>query len=166
MNEEVLLLFYTLMNFTLESFKNIDGTFHEKQKSLMKIEFSDLYDGAIPSSNSIMLRNAGFFALLNESYDLATDLNSFNKEFLTVILSNSTSFSWLINVLLENSDFLLIKIPLSWDSQEFVKKSNLLVVREKILKINNSDTTEICTMSKCIYKFTEQRELLEKLKKL
>ena len=81
-------------------------------------------------------------------------------------MSNSTSFSWLINVLLENSDFLLIKIPLSWDSQEFVKKSNLLLVREKIFKINNSDATEICTISECIYKLIERKEVLEKLKKL
>ncbi len=166
LNEEALLLLYTLMNFTLESFKSIDGTFHEKQNSLMKIEFSELYDGPIPSSNSIMLRNAEFFALLNGSYDLATDINSLNKDFLKIVSSNSTSFTWLISVLFENSDFLIIKVPLTWDSQEIIKKSYLLAVREKILKINNSDTTEICTISECIYKFTEQRGLLEKLKEL
>lgn len=166
LNEEALLLFYTLMNFSIESFNNIDGTFHEKQNSLMKIEFSELYDGAIPSPNSIMLKNAGFFALLNGSYDLATYINSLNKDFLKIVLSNSTSFTWLIRVLFENPKFLLIKVPLLRDGLGFIKKSYLLVVREKILKINNSDTTEICTMSECIYKFTEQRELLEKLKEL
>lgn len=166
LNEEALLLLYTLMNFTLESFKSIDGTFHEKQNSLMKIEFSELYDGPVPSSNSIMLRNAEFFALLNGSYDLATDINSLNKDFLKIVSSNSTSFTWLISVLFENSDFLIIKVPLTWDSQEIIKKSHLLAVREKILKINNSNKTEICTMSECIYKFTEQRGLLEKLKEL
>ena len=132
----------------------------------MKIEFSELYDGPIPSSNSIMLRNAEFFALLNGSYDLATDINSLNKDFLKIVSSNSTSFTWLISVLFENSDFLLIKVPLSWSNQEFIKKSNLLVIREKILKINNSNKTEICTISECIYKFTEQREFIEKMKEL
>ena len=132
----------------------------------MNIEYSELYDGAVPSSNSIMLRNAGFFALLNGFYDLATDIASLNRGFLTIISSNITSFTWLINTLFENSDFLLIKVPLSWSNQEFIKKSYLLVVREKILKINNSNKTEICTISECIYKFTEQREFIEKMKEL
>lgn len=166
LNEEALLLFYNFMNFSLENFKNMGGAFHEKQTALTTIEYIDLYDGAIPSSNSIMLRNAGFFALLNGSYDLATDFNSFNKDFVIIVSSNSTSFTWLINVLFENSDFLIIKVPLTWDSQEFIKKSHLLAVREKILKINNSDTTEICTISECIYKLIERKEVLEKLKKL
>ena len=166
MNEEALLLFYTFMNFSIESLNNIDGTFHEKQNSLMKIEFSELYDGPVPSSNSIMLRNAEFFALLNGSYDLATDINSLNKDFLKIVSSNSTSFTWLISVLFENPKFLLIKVPLLWSSGEFIKNSNLLVVREKIFKINNSVTTEICTISECIHKFTEQRKVLEKLKVL
>ena len=154
------------MNFSLESFKNREGAFHEKQNTLTTIEFTDLYDGAIPSSNSIMLRNAGFFALLNGSYDLAMDFNSFNKDFLKIISSNSTSFTWLINVLFENPEFLVIKVPLLWSSVEFIKNSNLLVIREKIFKINNSDATEICTISECIYKLIERKEVLEKLKKL
>jgi uncharacterized protein YyaL (SSP411 family) len=166
MNEEALLLFYTFMNFSIESFKNMEGAFHEKQNPLMNIEYSELYDGAIPSSNSIMLKNAGFFALLQGFYDLATDINSLNKDFLKIILSNSTSFTWLINVLFENSEFLMIKVPISWNSQGFFRNSNLLARREKIFKVNNSDATEICNISECIYKFSEQREVLEKLKEL
>ncbi|MFG1556293.1 MAG: thioredoxin domain-containing protein [Thermoplasmataceae archaeon] len=166
MNEEALLLFYTLMNFSIENFKDRNGSFHERQNSLMNIEYSELYDGAVPSSNSIMLRNAGFFALLNGFYDLATDIASLDRDLLTIISSNSTSFTWLINALFENSDSLIIKVPLTWDSQEFIKKSCLLAVREKILKVNNSNTTEICKMSECIYKFIEQKKTLEKLKEL
>ena len=113
-----------------------------------------------------MFRNVGFFALLKGLYDLYTDINSLNRDFLKIILSNSTSFTWLINVLFEIPEFLVIKVPLLWGSTEFIKNSNLLMIREKILKINNSDTTDICTISECIYKFTEQGKFIEKLKEL
>ena len=166
LDKESLLLFYKFMEFSLENFKNRNGAFREKQNTLTTIEYTDLYDGAIPSSNSIMFRNVGFFALLKRLYDLYTDINSLNRDFLTIISSNSASFTWLINVLFENPEFLVIKVPLLWYSQEFIKKSNLLIVREKILKVNNSNTTEICTLSECIYNFIERREVLEKLKKL
>ena len=114
LDEETLLLFNTLMNFSLESFDTNDGTFQERENSLTNAHNFELYDGAIPSSNSMMMRNVGFFSLMKDLYDLSMRFNNLKKDFITSILTNSTSYSWLITVLYEIPESIIIKLPEAW----------------------------------------------------
>ncbi len=166
LDEKALLLFNTLMNFSLESFGTNDGTFQERENSLTNAHNFELYDGAIPSSNSMMIRNVGFFSLMKDLYDLSMRFNNLKKDFITSILTNSTSYSWLITVLYEIPESIIIKLPEAWITSNYTESLNLLSIREKILKKVNSNSTEICKVSECIYKFTKQKEELEILKKL
>ena len=166
LERDALFLFYTFMEFSLENFKTDDGSFQERENSLTNSRDFELYDGAIPSSNSIMLRNVAFFSLLKEFYDLSLRFNSFKKDFVTSISTNSTSYSWLITVLYEIRESIVIKLPESWITNNLKVSLNLLLNREKILKKVNSNSTEICTISECLYKFLNQKEELEILKKL
>ena len=140
--------------------------YYKNSVNLQVMEQSDLNVGAIPSPNSIMLRNKSFLALVTDDYELAMDNLEVNRNQLTNISSYGSSYLWLITSLFETDKLLVIKTPDSSVNIEYIQSINQINRTEKTMVRKNINISEICTISKCIYKYQNEEDQIEKLKDL
>lgn len=165
-DQNVLNLFENLMKSYLLNVTNKTEKYPKNSVNLEAMELSDLYDGAIPSPNSILLRNKSFFALINDNYELAMDNIEVHRNQLSNISSYGSSYLWLITSFFEIDKLLVIKTPDSWINIQYIQIINQIKRAEKTIIRKNINISEICTISKCIYKNANEEEQIEKLKSL
>lgn len=157
-----------LMKTVIDHFKDDSFLYHDNQGIIPNNvgDANELYDGAIPNPNSVMLRNIGFYSLLNDDLELYMQHLFLEKAFVKNLSNYSSSHTWAITSLLELNKSLVIKIPQEFILTEPVSKINQIKIFEKILKRVNENEFDVCNTTECKYHFETIIKLIEVTEKL
>lgn len=163
LREEDLQLFKELMKFNLENFSKKDTSFQDKTQLIMITEALEFHDSAVPSPNSISLRNILFYALINDNYELAMEQMLSNKTFTSSLFTYSGSYLWYLTSLYEILKLITIKTPSSFKKLDIFFKVNHLEKAEKLIKYSDQKEFSICNVKECYKSFLKIEKLEELL---
>ncbi len=157
-----------LMKTVICHFKDDSCLYHDNQGIITNnVEgANELYDGAIPNPNSVMLRNIGFYSLLNDDLELSMQHLFLEKAFVKNLSNYGSSHTRAITSLLELNKSLVIKIPQKFKLTESILRISQIKTFEKILKKVSSYEFNVCTITECRYHFRIEKEFIETVEKL
>ena len=155
-----------LMKTAIGHFKDDSCLYHDNQDIIPNKEkdANELYDGAIPSPNSIMIRNVVFYALLNDEQELTMNQLSLKGEYVKNLQMYGSSFASAIIALLDIQKTVIIKFPMSSFDSTLINKIDQLNKSEKIVKSADESTFDVCNISKCMFKSKDLLYLLKEIK--